>query len=340
MTINEDPVIVGSAKYNIKYYSDLDIFDKSVVNLSRTQAIHYYINMLQDVAYKIKISKYGNGELYLTDFKIGMDHRFIYDPENDDLDEKLQIWKPLISEFEYNNLLNHQDIEDLLEQIRLLSILRWTIADVLVGYKIHHEHKFTLSEAISSSGIIKCDCAVFNGTRYISLEIFYLFEYINGVFFDMGDYIKSIKQDLRRFISNRFYNPLKFIKRLWVYERLTGNDCRLLTSITQFLDSPTNALNSSKGSLEALRDLLLFSNLEKLIVERSILTVLDVKKLVLNNLEPKNLPEGLLLFNILTDSKFERQKFIDDLNLVIEFLYRIIVEESEIFLKQLKLIVL
>ena len=138
LSISDNPSLVGSAAYNIKYYSDLDIFDHSKVDLDKTDAIKYYSNLIQDKVYNIKLSKYSGHELYLTDFKIGIDSRFQVDLSEENADNIIIKWKSILSETEYENLLNYSNFNDLLENVRLLSILRWNIEEIIRGYKIHY----------------------------------------------------------------------------------------------------------------------------------------------------------------------------------------------------------
>ena len=134
--------------------------------------------------------------------------------------------------------------------------IRWTRSEVLEGYK----SGLLLKEALMQEAVVKLDVIAWISGKFQSVEVFYslrFFDEINGTFkefYPMKDYVKSLTDDINKYASKEYYNPLKVIKRLWSLSRIKNcND--LVFAIDPLLSSDTAALNQLKSDIEVLIDL-------------------------------------------------------------------------------------
>lgn len=257
LTFNEMPKVVGSYSYlNHKYPSDIDVFEKVVVNLNLEEALTYYENRFKLIVKSLLVE---HPIVLITDFKLGEDKRFYETPDK---------MKGLLRQF-----LKDIPTEDV---IKKYVPLRWKPEEILQGYKkLFDGVKITLREAISQRSIIKLDVITWLEDRFRSVEIFYNLGYVTPdgsdiSFYPLGDYSQSLLEDIKKYSSPKYYSPLRVIKRLWNLSKM--QDCtELLKIIDPFLSSDAAALNQIKSDIEG--SMLILSSSPPYFNKDSILTV-------------------------------------------------------------------
>lgn len=239
LTFNEIPKVVGSYAYlNHKYPSDVDVFEKVVVNLNLEESLSYYENRFKLI---IKTLLAEHPTIFITDFKIGEDKRFVTSPI--EMNAKL-------SSKGYK--LSNKDIA------KKIVVLRWSPDEILQGYKTLFDGvTLTLKEALNQQAIVKLDVITWLEDKFRSVEVFYNLGYVtnDGVevsFYPLGDYSQSLLEDIKKYSSPENYAPLRVIKRLWNLSKLQQCD-ELLKIIDPFLSSDAAALNQIKADIEGIK---------------------------------------------------------------------------------------
>jgi hypothetical protein len=123
--------------------------------------------------------------------------------------------------------------------------LRWTVKDILKGYK----GKVTLAEALTKKGVIKLDLIEPVGDSFAEVSLYYIVS-INGKSnvpeLAGDDLIKSLKKDIKEYNSQ---NVLKALKRYYSIQKLKGKPSQ---AITDFLNSEVGLVSKCRGDLELM----------------------------------------------------------------------------------------
>lgn len=133
--------------------------------------------------------------------------------------------------------------------------IRWNIQEVLQGFS---SGGVSLREALSQKAVVKLDIIAWISGKFQSVEVFYNLRFReSGVakeyleFYPLRDYVMSLLEDIKMYVSPSEYNPLKVIKRLWSLSRI--QNCQdLIEIIDPLLSSDVAALNQLKSDIEIL----------------------------------------------------------------------------------------
>jgi len=261
LTINQNPQVVGSAAYmNHKYPSDVDVFEKVTVRLSRENAIQFYADQFKNILQKVVV----DSQVYYLDFKAGQDYRFNVPISPDSIVERIalvQQLKPLLTNEEQQTLIELvPNYEKFKEALRQHQVIRWTPEEVIQGYKLLPGNAYiNFSDAIGQSTIVKLDVLTWIQTRFQSIEVFYNLQYIDPEtgalveFYPLGSYRGGLIESIQKYSSEEYYNPLKVAKRLWTLARIT--ECGdLLRALNPLIGSDAAALNQIDTDAEILID--------------------------------------------------------------------------------------
>lgn len=261
VTINESPRIVGSAAYsNFSYPSDIDIFERVTVRLPREAALDFYADQFKNIMQKLMIDP----ELYYMDFKAGQDVRFDLDPPATVLERRAlvdNLYDQGLLTFEETTSFYQaaDDLDDFRETLRQKRILRWTPEEVIQGHKELPAKTFILfRDALAHPSVIKLDVVSWILVRFQSIEVFYNLRYVDPTtgpveLYPLGSYTESLLEDVRKYSSRMYYNPLKLAKRLWSLSRIV--DCSsLIRALNPLLKSHAAALNQIDSDCELLID--------------------------------------------------------------------------------------
>ncbi len=249
VTVNMNTLPVGTFKYKVfKYPGDIDLFEIvegcCTFNDTRLKASE----AIQSIAKNIETDN-----LFFSDFKAGYDYRFkIYTgiigdqimDYNADLirrDFKNLLEANLLSCDEYQNFIklvpdvpNLEGLIKLNEDLRDLWVLRWSLEEILQGYKVlRGNYKLYLDTALTQGTIVKLDViAKLTGdsSRYVEITNFFMIKqrdrYGNEIILteELEDYDQSLLGDVYKYYD---HNTLKAVKRLWMYLAFKKDICDL-----------------------------------------------------------------------------------------------------------------
>jgi hypothetical protein len=285
------PNIVGSFKYVVhEYPADIDMFEsyqshaireapeKNSNGCSYKEAIKDIASKFKDIALRLKEGK----DVYLGDFKAGHDNRYrvnIGYIRN----LKLANYNPflirsniikigeqgLYSEAEVSELLSKvieqpslQEYSDLENAIRKRYIIRWTLDELLNGFKILPLNvKLTLEEAIGHKSIIKIDIWLYLNQRYIEMTNWYMLTYkdnqgvIKNLSIKPEKYESSLIKDLYHYNNPAVNKYMKLAKRLWLYAVLKKNK-QLMISLYPLFGSGASKMYQIVGEIETIQNIL------------------------------------------------------------------------------------
>jgi len=305
LTINEIPKVVGSTAYSVhKYPSDVDVFESVTVNMNRENALRFYASQLRTIAQKIKLDE----KLFFTDFKAGEDPRYVLRNE-DNTQNRLEFALQLYGD----KLLDDKDTRELIKlnndpiqykmMLRKYRVLRWSLDEIINGVKeVPGKMGITLEKAISQNALIKIDVITWLISRYVSIEVFYDFRYVDPinntivVFHQLDSYTESLIKEIERYSMPRFNNPLKVSKRLWSLSRIS--DCSdLMQKINPLLGSAPAALNQVSSDIETIEILLKNKAENKYTVrdyDRMFIQILGFQKRIANHTQDMKFIDELI----------------------------------------------
>ena len=243
ITINNSVRPVGSFRFKIhRYPSDIDIFEPVTVCCSKGEALKFVVSELQDIARKTKRSK----TIFWGDFKAGVDAKYVPLQGERRSDYVSRTGKKVKG-------ANWQ------EDAREFYIVRWTQEEVIKGVKkLKSGSMLNLSTALTHNTIVKLDLWATVAGNYTGVTNFFLLSWkekdgkkhvINA---ELGDRLKSLEKDIKKYGSKEKYNPLKLAKRCW-NKALYLNDYDLTETLYPLFSSGAAAINQITGELETMR---------------------------------------------------------------------------------------
>lgn len=323
ITINEVPKVVGSYAYTShKYPSDVDVFERVTLNVSKQQAAVTYANHFKNIAQKLLIM---SNNVFINDFKSGAFNGEPLRWTAKQIIDGVYIL-PTGKKVQLTEALSQEEIT----KLDVIAYIGGKFQSVEVFYNL----RFTEQPPGSEVGV----------------------EYD---FYPMGSYVKSLLNDVEKYASKELYTPLKLAKRLWSLSRIT--DCSdLFNLLDPLMSSNAASLNQIKSDIEVVKDLLFNiqfivknSKLLSLVVElnRGIeytqnidlihLQILQLYKRLSNHMDAEKLRGVPALFDIIFNEWVEYSKsaqlnmqVIDDtLDLIVKLLKEQINTESEEYLQ-------
>jgi hypothetical protein len=255
--------VFGSYIYRAQTFpSDIDSHEIIEVCCSKEELSKEMEKIIKKIVNGLK----GKRGVYYSEIKGGIDHRFKIDVDDDFFNEK-------IDKLFHDGLLKKDELDDiktlyrkadkdsldvLKELLRLKYTLRWSEDEIKKGYKMLIGNvKKTLRSAIEDGGLFKIDIwAPING-RYIEVtNVFRLFYIKKGTgeiisLENPFDYVNNIKEQIRKFNSNTFFNPFKMAKRMWGLARHLKNN-NYLKLLTPLFQGSIARLNQIKAEMETI----------------------------------------------------------------------------------------
>lgn len=157
--------------------------------------------------------------------------------------------------------------EEELEERRNKYVIRWTVDQVLQGYRTVNGKRVTLDEALQQRGHIKIDVITIINGLFTEVTNFIFF----GVIIDQDlhtintsvdftnreqvlvQYQKQLKEEIKKlFYSSLFYNPFKGVKRMFALSRANSADPRyerMMYELTPLVSGDISQLYQIKSSL-------------------------------------------------------------------------------------------
>lgn len=288
--------LVGSSSYRLnKNYGDIDILETLVYdNKNKATIGKKIVKKLRIVVADIKKKRM----CYFTDFKAGIDHRFIiegyfkYPPSRDARLISIQTGRANLDYLYRNKLINDED-HNMLKQclanftqddfytfkeyFKMRQKIRWTEAEIKRGTKkLVGNLTVKLEDAIVQNSVVKIDYVTTLGNQFMEISNFLLIGNVgkNGevkLFNEKEEeYVEVLKEDVNKLLfTNFFINPLKGVKRMFnickiyhrdgIYREEVHHIMKKL--IIPVISGDINYLNRMASSLDAI--LLIKSNLPK-----------------------------------------------------------------------------
>lgn len=238
---------VGTFKYNVfKYPGDIDIFEDLDACCSFNDARLSAAKRIQSIIEKIL----ADGTIMFVEFKAGYDLRYKiytgvvnthiedYNPELIRRDITNLFEAGLLTTRDYETLWHlvkevptMDDIIDLNETLRNFWVVRWNADEIACGYKIlPGNYKLYLDIAVAQGSIVKLDTIAYVDGRYVEVTNFFMISALDKfgnrmiLSEELDEYGQSLLLDVYKYYGT---NPLKSIKRLWMYLAFRGYLCEL-----------------------------------------------------------------------------------------------------------------
>jgi hypothetical protein len=241
--------LIGSASLRaIQYASDYDV--ETMLNGVSPETIA----KLFQKAYK----EIGD-DVWVTDFKCGLDERLVYNGDYDDKSLKKYLKNPLITAKQRREILNATG-EDRIEKVRDLYILRWKHPDVIRGYIILCDGThYPLSSAMMDKTTMKIDLIIKVGNQFAEVSENYYIKVGGETNFTKQPTKKELEGDLEEDIQ--YYSKkdsFKSLKRLFSLLQIEGGKKNKpkRDKLVEFFNGQVGLLNKIKNELGILETLL------------------------------------------------------------------------------------
>jgi hypothetical protein len=284
VTTKPDVNPVGSQKFKVhKYPGDIDIFEKIQECCNLDIATKKISEKIQKIAKNIK----NTPNTFLGDFKAGIDQRFFIDigkvADNTVVDYnpnkirnllKFIHSKKYLTDSEFEELMelvvdkpDLSEFEQLFDKLRSYYIVRWSLDDLIKGYKIIRNKKIYLKKALTDPTIVKIDLWAAPQGRFTEITNFFVLSYLDEdgkqhpINIELEDRIQSLLKDIYKYSSPTSRKSLKYAKRLWVLTQIKNNK-DYLEKLFPLFSSSAGILNQISSEIETLT--FMFQKLKKL----------------------------------------------------------------------------
>ena len=248
ITLSDDIEPVGSSKYKVhKYPSDIDLFEPVIgcctINAVRLPMANKIKNIIENIQKEQNI--------YFSRFQCGYDRRYdIYWGE--ERNGKVIDFDPFIAKREIRNLrrqelLNEDEFQNAMKLVkdnptvseylklyyffRRFMALDWNESEILRGYKEARGNKHIyLDDSLIDNSLVKLDIwaelpypDMKNKKRYVEITNWFLVQVkdslgdVQTLSIVQQDRIKSLRADIYKYNSDKYFDPLKASKRYWNY---------------------------------------------------------------------------------------------------------------------------
>lgn len=254
VTSEPNIVPVGTFRYEIfKYPGDIDIFEHLEACCEFSTSKLTAAEKIQNIVRKVM----GDNKIIFNEFKAGYDLRFkIY---TGSVNSHIEDYNPglirrditnlyeanLLTCTEYSHLTSmikdDPEVEQIIElndELRKYWVIRWTEEDIIKGYKmLRGNYKLYLDVAISQGTIVKLDTIAYVEGRFVEVTNFFLISMLDKfgsqtiISQELKDYEQSLVLDVYKYYNS---NPLKSIKRLWMYLAYNKKICDLYVFASLF----------------------------------------------------------------------------------------------------------
>ena len=155
-------------------------------------------------------------------------------------------------------------------------ILRWTIDEILQGYKTLHNKKISLVEALQTPALFKLDVIGFTRDKFMEFSIIYDVrnehnERVNNYRVNVKE---SLENDIKNYISTgKYYKALKrYYSKLKYEHKHNKQNLNEMKDLIKFFNSQVGILNSVKNDIETI---LILVESESVLPAEKILNVIN-----------------------------------------------------------------
>jgi hypothetical protein len=255
------PNVVGSsADHQIMYSADYDLIESVILRRGSTKKFQDKVRKIQKVA-KIVDIKCGEVSEWNLLKKPFVENNKVHNyKQADELKHLSALWQnKIITHDEYMSasdiLTPHLTAVEFLEARKELrfGLLRWTVAEVLRGYKVLRDKSaYYLDDAFRSKGITKLDLIAWITNKYV--EISNIIVWTNGKdkpFAYIPAIKKALKENILEFEADGNY--VKVAKRMYSLAK-QYKDASIVDELTSILNSPIGKLYMVTADIEVLEE--------------------------------------------------------------------------------------
>lgn len=279
----DDSTLIGSASYKVqKYPADIDLYEQVKTCCSEEDAIEYFYLGIQSISRKIELSP----NHWLIELKCGIDKRYEFTIGIEDLTNFVTINRNLFSEMDYyilieldiqlkNTKKNHELIYEQIDDImRKYKIIRWSAAQIQLGYQIRYGKKFYLKECINTISPINIEIIAVINNKFTDVSNFYVvmfkdkltgkdivINFPQSYLYEGKNFVlKGLKEGIHKVYNSKLHKDVfKAVKRIYSYARITKND-HLYNKIKPILSGDLAELSQLKSELGTLHEILTFTD--------------------------------------------------------------------------------
>jgi len=283
----DNAVPFGSFIFKIqKFPGDIDLIETFEDCISIDDVIHKFKKkLIQVIKHIIDLKLH-----YMVEFKMGLDHRFIFDIGylkdgiyHQNIDNIIENVSSLydhdllndydlsfIDQYLYKNDTSSYDM--LFNFFRDKYIIRWSDQDILNGYKILiGNKKITIDEALRHKTYVKIDMITLINNRFVEITNFFILVYndkSNNTQYaiNFGEYIdpKFLREHIEEtlpfeieklFYSDYYFSPFKGSKRMWSLSRHFHYN-NIIQKLSGFISGNISFLYMLKSEVDTLINLL------------------------------------------------------------------------------------
>ena len=257
-----NPIVLGSARLaNLLYPNDYDLFEIVRINKNKKHIIEDIHRMFYIICMNIKKNK----NLYFIEFKAGI-YEPLYITDNEILDKKFReafykkkLREGIINEKIYNEI---KKTNDLVEYCSNLYKVRWTIDELMAGYKhLFNGTEYLFEDIFKHKSIIKIDVMNYHKNLFTSFSNMFEFMYTSGEKINRdytNNVIKNLYNDMHKYTSKGNY--YKALKRYFSIAQLEKRPANELLVFVEFFNSPIGKLYQSKSLLSNCLEVLALYN--------------------------------------------------------------------------------
>jgi hypothetical protein len=254
---------IGSYSYRIqKYPSDIDMLEEVVGCCSVSEVVNEFTKNLQKIV-EILLSKQNH---YFMEIKAGLDERFLIDMDNlENVINKVNELRKqeLISNEEYQVIIDSQNLNEIDKILRDHYVIRWTADEVLKGEKLlPGGGMITLQQAMRQKSKINIEIIAYVNGRFIDVSNFFILvlnnpggpeQVINlpqDIYDNFDDYfVGTLKDAIVDLLDEGEY--FKAIKRMWSLARFEHDEGTIF-NLKPIISGDVSALNQVKADLAAI----------------------------------------------------------------------------------------
>lgn len=250
--------------------------EKKFISLLRIEH-NSILNPIGSFTYKI--------QKYYSDIDINQ----IIKIKNDDFDLMIKDLQNIIKKIIFEPLVYFSDfkagIDNRYPDDRDKYIIRWSIPDILRGYKWLPDNKLlSLKDALKMKSIVKLDIIAFTENRFIEASTFFILEKINengssefinipNNFFEI--FTNQLKEEILKYTKKDSLKYFKTVKRMFSLARVK-KDYKMLQKLEPLINSNLSLLGQINADLETIE--LLYEKAHKLPIKEMLLTMDSISK--------------------------------------------------------------
>jgi hypothetical protein len=280
-----DRAIVGSFKYAVhEYPGDIDLME----SVQETGPIKDAKRRLATGFRRIagRIAK--QGEVFLGDFKAGIDARYYIDIGEYVLphlhSDKLELVGyskkrvlARIAEIHKQGLLTHEEAarlrmlvvatpdyvqhKALMQEVRRLYVIRWSLEELIAGVKrLPFDKRMRLEDAIAQKTVVKLDVWCWINERFVEITNWFNLTCVDceshhHLSLPFGNLVENLVKDIEIYTTPQLKGHMKLAKRIWRYAIVTGKG-GIARRIAPLFSSSAAKLYQIQNDIEVLLNMM------------------------------------------------------------------------------------